>query len=252
MILSDQLDELRTNILRDSSDLTDGDVDHLWSDDTLIRYIGDGERRFARQTLLLRDSTTPAVTRVTLVANQQTYSLHPSVLGVLSAKFDADSFDLQRSGHSLILQFTPPEFLTYDPNAAYTIPPGRPIAFFTDETLVFATKGRVTLSVYPVPGVDEDGKTLYLRTIRLPITAYTVDDLERESEMPEDFALDVLEWAAYRALRNFDTDAGDSDRAKKHKDAFDEAVMLAIKETKRKMFSNMTVRYGMNGFAWTR
>jgi hypothetical protein len=252
MILSDQLDELRTNILRDSSDLTDGAVDHLWSDDTLIRYIADGERRFARQTLLIRDSTTPAVTQVSLVAGQQDYPLHTSVLGVLSAHFDTDSFDLQRSGHALVLQFTPPEFLTYDPNAAYTIPPGRPIAFFTDETAVYATKGRVTFSMYPIPGPDEAGKTVYLRTIRLPITTYTVDSLDRDSELPEDFALDVLEWAAYRALRNFDADAGDTDRAKKHKDAFDEAILLAVKETKRKMFANTTFRYGMNGFAWTR
>jgi len=252
MTLSEQLEELRVNILRDRSDIISGDADSLWTDDTLIGYIKDAERRFARQTLIIRDSTTPEVTRITLKAGVPTYATHASVLSVISARYDTDSFDLQRSGHGLILQFTPPEFLTYDPNAAYTIPPGRPIAYMTDETLVFARQQKVTVTVYPTPGADENNKVLSMRVVRLPMTEYSSSGLENESELPEDYQLDALEWAAYRAQRGFDADAGASTQADKHKEAFDEAVLKAQKEAKRKMFANITVRYGMNGFAWTR
>lgn len=252
MELGDQLDELRVNILRDRSDLIAGDTDSFWTDETLLRYIGDAERRFARRTLMLRDSTTPEVAQVILKTGVPTYPLHDTVIGVLSAKYDTDVFDLQRSGHGLILQYTPPEFLSYDPTVSYTVAPGRPIAFYTDETLVFARRSKVTLSVYPVPGTDQNGKILYLRTIRMPMSSYTMDDLNTESELPEAYQLDVLEWAAYRALRGFDADAGAPTTAESHKAAFEDAIAKAITDTKLKMFSNITVKYGMNGFGYIR
>lgn len=252
MTLDDQLSELRFNILRDRSDIIAGDTDSLWSDETLLRYIKDAERRFARQSLILRDSTTANVTQVILRAGVQEYPLHQSVLAVISAKWKDDAFDLQRSGHAIIKQINPPEFLTFDPSAPTSIPPGRPLAYFTDETVVYANNGRVVLSVYPAPSTSEAGTIVYMRVVRLPIRGYTFDDLERESELPEDYQLDVLEWAAYRAQRGFDGDAGAPTSAENHKAAFDLAIQNAIKETKRKMFSNMPFRYGSNGFSWVR
>jgi hypothetical protein len=252
MLLGEQLSELRQNILRDRSDIIAGDTDSLWSDETLVRYIKDAERRFARQSLILRDATTVGVVQVRLKAGVQDYPLHKSVLSVISSRWSNDPFDLQRSGHALIMQLNPPEFLTFDPSTAFTIPPGRPLAYFTDETLVYAGNGRVTLSVYPVPSSAEDGTIIYMRVIRLPICRYSMDDLDRESELPEDYQLDALEWAAYRAQRGFDADAGAPTSADAHKKAFDEAILNAVKETKRKMFSTMPFRYGGNGFNWVR
>jgi hypothetical protein len=48
MELSDLLDELRNNILYDRSDSVSGDPDQLWSDATLVRYINEAQRRFAK------------------------------------------------------------------------------------------------------------------------------------------------------------------------------------------------------------
>lgn len=251
MIIGELLDELRKNILRDFSDQVAGTSDSLWSDETLLRYIKDGERRFARQVLCLRDSTTPAVTQIKLKTGVTTYPLHKSMIAVLSARWNTDTFDIQRSGHALVSQFTPPEFLTYDPSTGFNIQPGRPIAFYTDETLVYAGTGKVTLSVHPIPSALEDGTILYLRTIRNPLTEYSTGNLGVDSEIPEDYQLDCLEWAAYRALRHYDADAGASAPSDHHKEAFDEAVLNARKELKRTMFSNMTLRYGTNGFAYT-
>ena len=257
MNLEEQLDELRYNILRDRSDLIAGDDDSLWSDETLLRYIKDGERRFARQSMILRDSTTPEVTRVVLKNAVQTYPLHPSVLAVISARYtDASGtpYDLQRTGHAIVVQSSPIENLIFDPADPYTseLPPGPPLAYFTDETLVWARRATVTLSVYPVPSPTEDGTTLSIRVIRLPMTKYGLDCLDRESEIPEDYQLDVLEWAAFRAQRNWDGDAGAPTTAEQHRQAFEDAVAKATKEAKRKMYAGTQLAYGANGFTWPR
>jgi hypothetical protein len=257
MTLQDQLDELRYNVLRDRSDLIQGDDDSLWSDTTLLRYIGDAERRFARQSLILRDATTPELVRVVLKQAVPTYPLHRVVLAVISARYtdtNGTPYDLQRTGHAIVSQSSPIENLIFDPADPYTssLPPGPPLAYFTDETLVYARQARATLSVYPVPSPTEDGTVLNLRVIRLPMSRYALECLECESELPEDYQLDVLEWAAYRAQRTFDGDAGAPTSAEQHKQAFEEAVKAAVREAKRKMFAGTQLAYGANGFTWTR
>jgi hypothetical protein len=252
MNLADQLQELRFNILRDTSDIIAGDRDSLWSDDSLLRYIQDAERRFARRTLILRDSTSLEVVQLRLRNGVKTYPVHRSILSVISANYNGQSSDLLRSGHAMVVPAPAPEFMPFNPNAPYTMPPGDPIAYYTDETLVFDHEGRVTMSIYPVPGPDQDGKIIMMRVARVPVSCYTRDDMERPSEIPLDYQLDVLEWAAYRAQRTFDADAGAPTSADQHKKAFDDAVDAAVMEAKRKMFANMGFLYGRNGFSWTR
>lgn len=257
MELGERLDELRQNILRDRSALVAGSSDHLWSDETLLRYIKDADRKFARQTMCIRDGGSPqapsnsAVTQIKLQAGVQNYQLHKAVFAVLSARYNTDTFDIQRSGHALVSQFTPPEFLTYDPSTGFNTQPGRPIAFLTDETLVITPSKSVTLTVYPVPSATEAGNILYLRTLRYPLMGYSINDLALECEIPEDYQLDALEWAAYRATANHDADAGDSVKSQTHKDAFDRAVLECRKELKRTLFAMTTLRYGSNGFNYT-
>ncbi len=252
MNLEDQLSELRFNVLRDRSDIVAGDTDSLWSDETLIRYIKDAERRFARRTLILRDGTTPEIVRVRVRTGVNAYPLHESVIAVISARFDTNQYDMQRSGHAIVTDSKPPEFLSFDPSVEYTTPPGTPQAYYTDETMVYGRQGKVTLMLYPIPDAAADGKTMNLRVIRVPATGYSLECLDRESEIPEDYQLDVLEWAAYRAQRGFDADAGAPTSADAHKKAFDEAVDAATKELKRAMFASTGLRYGMNGFSWDR
>lgn len=252
MTLDEQLEELRNNMLRDTSDLVSGSADELWSDETLLRYIKDAERRFARRTLIIRDSTTAEVVQVRLRDGVKTYKLHESVMGVLSASYDTNTYDMQRSGHALVQQGLPAEFLSFDPTNPGSMPPGPPLAYYTDETLVFGRKRAVTLSLYPAPGADQDGKIVYMRVVRYPMTCYTADDLDKESEIPEDYQLDVLEWAAYLAQRGFDADAGAPVDADKHRAAFEDAVARAQMEMKRTIHANTGLAYGSNGFSWGR
>lgn len=253
MTLGDQLQELRFNILRDRSDLIAGDSDSLWSDETLLRYIKDGERRFARQTLIIRDgSIGTQYTQIKLKVGVRDYPLHPDVLAVLSARVNGKDYDLRRSGHQMVQAQQPPGFLEFDPLYGATLPPGDPLAFYTDETLVYGAQQRVTASIYPVPDITNDGVLVNLRVVRLPKGPYTKDDFARESEIPEDYQLDPLQWAAYRAQSTYEGDAGAPDLAQKHKDAFDEAVKNAQREMRRRSFVQPGLRYGTNGFSWTR
>lgn len=252
MTLGEELIELRENILRDKSDLVAGESDFLWADETLLRYIKDGERRFARQTLCLRDSTTPEVTQIKLRTGVQIYPLHRSVIGVLSARYDTDTTDIARTGHGIVSSARSAESHLWDPSSSATTQPGRPIGYYTDETLVFARQARPTLSIFPLSSATEDGKILYLRTIRIPMTTYSLDTLDEESEIPEDYQLDCLEWAAYRAQRHFDADAGAAVPADKHKLAFDGAVADAINSLKRTMHANTTMGYGTLGTNYER
>jgi hypothetical protein len=250
--LSDQLLELRNNILRDRSDIIAGDSDQLWTDETLIRYIGDAENRFCRRTMILRDSTTPEVCRVKLKQGQKLYKLHDSILALLSAKFGAAENDLSISGHSIVTGHVPNTYLNFNPTAPYTIAPGTPVAVFTDEAEVYDRRAAVTLTTYPVPSATEDGQYINIRVVRKPLTKYSVNDLDRCSEVPDDYQLDVLEGAAWLAQRTWDSDAGSSTTADKHKANFEEAITRTLREMKRRAFVPMGFSYGQNGFSWER
>ena len=252
MNLGDQLHELRTNILRDRSDLVAGESDSAWTDDTLLRYIKDAERRFARETMCLRDGTTPKYTRLTLREGVKNYPLDAAIFAIVSARPEGRDYDLKRTGHALVQSRDIDTSLTWDPAEASTLTPGAPLGFHTDETIVFAQQHKVTFTVFPEPDADAAGTLINLRVIRVPCGGYTADDLDRESEIPEDYQLDVLEWAAYRAKRNNDGDVGQTPNADAHRAHFDDAIVRCKRDMRRRMHVATGLRYGQNGFSWGR
>lgn len=222
MILRDLLTELRVNILRDASTaVTGGTEDSLWSDETLVRYIRDAEEKFAAQTLCLRDATTPALTRVTLVAGQADYALDRRTLAVYAAQHGR--LQLGRTNYGTRLG----AHADLVPAQAWLEPGdvGAPRQFYTD-------RETARIGLYPVPGDAEDGTTLILQVARRPLAPLSIADLDAEPEVPEDYHLDLLEWAAWRALRNHDADLdGDANnigivmaRSGAHKKRFEDAV----------------------------
>lgn len=246
MNLEALLNELRGNVLRDDSGLASGPSDYLWDDETLVRYINDAYLRFARRTLSLRDASTPTVCEVPLDAGVFTYPLHASVLSVVSARYDTDEADLARVGRSLLMDTSRGDLPWFDPESMSTLQPGRPRAFSTDETV---EHGIVTLRVWPTPTADEAGKVLKLRVARKPLELLSLDETEAECELPEEYQIDMLSWAAYRALSTSDVD-GHSAAADKHKLRFEEAMQEVLKDMRRKMFAPTGWQFGQGGFAW--
>lgn len=252
MKLGDQLRELRENVLRDRSDLVAGEADSMWTDETLLGYIGDGERRFARETMCLRDSTTPKFTRLKLREGVKLYPLDAAIFSVVSARPEGRDYDLQRTGHTLVQSRDQDTSIAFDPAEASTLEPGAPLGFYTDETIVYAQQHVVTFSVFPTPDATAAGTLVNLRVIRVPCGGYTLKDLERESEIPLDYQYDVLQWAAYRAKQNNDADIGATPNADTHKGNFEEAIVRCKRDMRRRMHVNTGIRYGRNGFSWSR
>jgi len=252
MTVQELLDELAGNILRDRSDLMSGPDDYLWSDATLIKYINEAENILARKGLVLRDATTVAVTQVPVVADVTQYTLHPSIVAVVSAKFASDVGDLARAGHTAFNSFQHVDPLFFDPAQLSTMPPGKPLAFSTDEQIDESSgkSGVVSMRVYPVPTADYAGDIIQLRVVRKPLNALTVADLDAVPEVPEDYHLGLLDWAAYRALRNIDSDAGAIEKADKYKQAFEDMVAQARTDARRKLFAPQQWGFGRNGFTW--
>lgn len=249
--LSDLLAELRIGMLNDRSMRTSGSSDYLWTDITLVRYINEAHRRFAVRSLVLRDGSTPEVTQVTLKTGVGEYSLHPAILSVLSAKLPDSSIDLIRAGHSA-LGVARTDTDNWDPTPLL-LAPGRPLAYTTDEQVQLDdgnSLSAASLRLFPVPDVTMNNVVLKLRVVRKPLDDLTMSSLSAIPEIPEDHHLNMLDWAAYLALRIADNDTGDSKRSSDYAASFESHVQDARKEVMRKMFAPKSWGFGRNGWTW--
>jgi hypothetical protein len=252
MNLSDLLSELRLNILHDRSDRSSGNEDYLWSDATLVRYINEAQRRFASRSFVIRDATTAEVINVTLEEGVTEYSLHPSILAVISAKLDSEQGDLARAGHSILNRATRSTD-NWDLSLTSLVAPGKPMAFSTDEQVVEdddSSVSAVSMRVFPEPSADYDGELIKLRVVRKPLDELTVNNLSAVPEIPVDHHLEMLDWAAYLALRIIDVDGGNAKRAAEFAQSFESHVQAARTMVMRKLFAPKPWGFGKGGWSW--
>lgn len=253
MTTQELLDELRGAILRDTSTQIGGPQDSFWVDTQLLRYINEAQARIATMGLVLHDSVTASVTEVSMVNGVAQYTLHPAIIAVVSARYGSDTFDMIRTGHSGLFAYSSPSTAYFDPATLAALQPGKPLAWSTDEQLDSKSgiSGVVSLHVYPTPSADYTGQ-IKLRTIRLPLKELSLEEPDRSPEIPAQYHLSMLDWAAYRALRNIDSDVGDTAKADKFRQVFDETVALARRDTLRKLFVPVRHSFGQAGWAWER
>ena len=263
MILGDLLDELRHNLLRDRSDQISGVTDQLWSDTTLVRYINEAQDRFAKRTECLRDATTPDTCRLTLVVGQQIYNLHPKILGVISARYmgnltrPMDGADLARAGHANLDTYKSVDGRYFDTSYITTLQPGKVVAFTTDEGMVadgYNALNTPVFRTFPAVGAGYDG-TIALRVVRFPLNPLLVGNLNAQPEIPEQYHLNMLDWAGYLALRGPDLDVAGGDapaRARELATSFEGHVNDAKRELRRRMFTPAAFSFGGNGFSYER
>jgi hypothetical protein len=247
------LELLRESILNDRTDRVDGSSDYLWTDKTLVTFINEAQRRLAVQGLILRDGTTDEATKVMLVEGQSTYPLHLSVLAVVSAKREDQEADLTRVGHRTLSAYRAPSDNWVDPTGYQGLPAGVPLAYATDGGISDADSAsfeQAILRVYPTPNADAAGKVIRLRVVRKPLAPLTVDALQATPEVPEDHHIEMLDYAAYLALRIVDDDAGAPKRAEEFRKQFEENVKNARNIALRKMFAPMGWGFGRGGFTW--
>lgn len=254
MDLGELLHELRINILHDRSHRVDGSEDQLWSDATLIRYIDEAQQRLAAMGLVIRDGRTPQTCIVELTAGQAQYDLHPSVIAVISARREPDTADLMRTGHAALgnINQAPAQFI--DPSPFTSLPPGKPIAYTTDEDMGQSDRGSMgimSMRLYPLP-TEDYLEPVHLRVVRLPIHRLTPENVRATPEVPEEHHLEMLDWAAYLALRIADVDAGMPRRAEEFRQSFMATVDRARRASMRKLFAPKPWGFGRSGFGWER
>lgn len=243
---------LRNNILNDRSNNVGGSSDRLWTDETLIDYINEAYVRMAAEGLMLRDAVTPEVTQVQLVYHQRDYTLHESVVSVLSARPEKSQFDLTATDHGTLGSQRQVTEHFWDPSRARQLQPGRPLAYTTDEGLMTTVNGsqRMTFRIFPKPGEHEDGEIIRLRVIRKPLGRFEIDNPDYEPEIPREWQLPMLDWAAYLALRIVDDDAGAPARAADFAARFEESVIKAKNQVLAKLRQGQGWGFGRGGFSW--
>lgn len=254
MKLSDLLSELRENILHDRSDRVAGTSDYLWTDATLIRYINEAYFRFAREGLVLWDKGNAPVTQVTLATGVTEYPLHESIMHVVSAKLTTDTGDLAVASHAPLNSYRAPNTVFFDPAQVAAWTDGKPLAYSTDEYLATTgddARSRVVMRVYPAPTATYNGDTIDLRVIRLPIEELTAANLQARPEIPATHHIEMLDWAAYLALRIVDDDAGMPSRAKEFAKSFAAHVAEAERLVRRKLHKPVKWQFGEHGFGWS-
>lgn len=250
MKLQDLLDELRNGMLNDRGQSSGAD-DKLWSDKSLVRYINEAHRRFAKRAFVIRDSRTPEVVNVTVSAGIVDYDLHESIISVLSARIEGATTDLVRVGHVALGQFTTSNTTIIPPESFAQANAAAPRAFQTDETLVEDDDGTIattSMRIYPAPRAEDDGTIIKLRVIRMPLDDLTMSNLIAVPEVPADHHLEMLDWAAYLALRIADIDAGNQKLAQSYAQSFEAHVQEARKLILNKLYAPQRWGFGRGGW----
>lgn len=203
-----QLNELLAHVagehLDDRTAMVSGAPDSLWSDEALVRYLNQAQEILCRKAWVIVDSDTAACCQVTPVADQNVYSLHASVLSVLSVRPGDASIDLPKMSYET-LRPRPIHADYWDINIASTDASGRPLAWAPD----YASR---KLYLRPAPNAEAatDIGTLYLRVARLPGTRLTVADPDAEPEVPPEYHMDLCTYAAGMAMLHGTVDDQDS------------------------------------------
>lgn len=225
MTLQEMLEELRDVILRDVSNAISADEqDLLWSDASLLRYINNGYQRFCERAMILEDATSPEATQIALQEGVMSYPLHKSVISVASAVLDGKAL---RKTSTRVSQGDLPEVVGFSPAL---------VTKYRGVSAYVPDYNAGTFYVLGTPTAEEDGKIVNLRVVRLPLTLLSLDDVEASPEIPEQYHLDILEWAAFRALRNHDNDAENMAKASAHSTRFERAVEEAKRTHEARTF----------------
>lgn len=255
MRLRQLLKELKENILHDRSDAVAGSSDQLWDQESLVTYVNEAQDEFCRRTEVIRDFTTPEVCRLQLVPGQEFYPLHPSVIGVMSVRNTGDNTDLARAGHSALQTYQTPTTYFFDPSSMSNLPPGKPLAFTTDEGMTANEEGSmeiINLRVYPMVGASY-GTILNLRVVRRALKKLSLDNLEGVPEVPSSYHMKLLDYAAYLAIRYADLDVAGLDQLVRMRDfnaTFDKTCVQVVTDLKRKMFAPAVWGFGRNGYSY--
>ena len=193
MNTSEIVAEVRS-ILDDKSSLVSGEPDELFSNERILRVLNHAQDILCREGWVLIDDTTASCCDLTLVADQETYALHASVLGVLSVRLSDSDLALGRRNWENLHPSPPPDPAFWDTNRALMFDAGRPQLYATDP----ATS---KIAFWRKPDATAALLIAKLRVARIPITRLTLDD-DTSPEVKAEWHLELARYAAGYLLSN--------------------------------------------------
>lgn len=232
MNLEELLEYTAKQFLDDRTDLVDGDPDELWSDSFLVRQFNQAQRIFARRAWCITEyGETPAGV-ITLTEGKTLYKLHKSVIRVYDATPDGQDIPLGRADDIAIRSPYPPGMDAWDIGVAASlaggtlINPGAPLVFASDAAWR-------TLRVTPAPSSTQEGLKVYLKIARYHLTDLTLSNTKGCPEIPEEYHMDICEYAAGKALTLPNADADNKAEGRKLLESFNAAVKEARRDRQR-------------------
>jgi hypothetical protein len=172
-----------------------------------MSYLNEAEVLFARKTYALFNTLT-----ITTVVGQSLYTLPAGVLLVSSGLVSGQARELS----NMTRRNMPPDTATNT---------GIPLAFATDEV-----SGAIRF--YPVPDAI---MTITMRAAQLPATSFTA---ATAPSIPVQYHPDLIEYAAYRALRVNDVDGSNTTTSALFKREWEERLNTAVQEFYRIRLGN--------------
>lgn len=227
MKISELIEYVAADMLDDRKKLISGTSDRLFSDELIARHLADAERIMCRDGWVLEDISTPAVTHIKLVEGKGEYPLHPSILFVKSANLSDTDVDLIRTdydGNRSPLSFDADR--PWDITDPYIENNGRPRKFSTD-------MGTRIIRFRQRPDSDAALLKVYLKVVRMPVTAITVTNQSAPPEISEEFHMDLTLYAGGKCLQRPSVDLELRALGKSWINDFDEKVLKAKKDKKR-------------------
>lgn len=208
--------------LDNKSALVEGDADSLWSDDLITRHLNEAQKILCRRAWVIIDEGHPTAGRIVLKTDTPVYALHKSVLRVYWARPDDQENPLTRHTETALMGATPITGELYDLNST-TGETGRPLGFSTDA-------GTRRMRIFRTPSATENGLIVTLKVARLPVTYLTLDDTAAEPEVPDDYHLALIDYAAGRCLLQPNIDSQSKADGRELLSMFDEVVREARRD----------------------
>lgn len=186
--------------------LRDFALPRLWSDEFLLQLLNDGQRQFARRTHVLLDDSS-RFTELVTVDGVAAYTLDKRIIFVQHV-FNAEGIELLPQNRS---------------KRPGSLGEGAPSRYWLDS-------GSRKIRLFPVP---DDEYLLYLTVARRPLCDLTLNNLDAEPEIPEDYHMALADYAAFHALRNNNAEGSEmSARA----DEFLRGWEQAVRECKQEVY----------------
>lgn len=240
MKTSELLEHITGPMLDDRADLLEGASDQLFKDETVLRYLNEAERKLSRDAWVIEDLLTPTVTQIQLQENVNNYPFHKSILFVKAVRLSDSDIDLIRVGYNdnriyPDTQLMDPDF--WDINTTLVETPGRPQRFSTD-------LGTRIIRIRRKPDAVAAPLKLMLSVVRMPLVPMTLDEPDKEPEVPEEHHLELAKYAAGSCMANTaDIDAGLRTLGNKWVAEFNERCAIAKRDRQRRQQSMPQFRF---------